>query len=265
MKFDFAIGNPPYNEDFENSGDNGNFAKPVYNIFMDEANKVADRVELVTPARFLFNAGSTPKSWNEKMLTDPHFKVLSYEADSSKIFSNTDIKGGIAITYRDAAKDYGEIGTFVVFEELRSVLQKVKNENFKSFADLVYPRTLYRFTDKLYEENEWAKSRPSKGHLYDMSSNSFDIFPELFFDEKPNDGEEYAKLFGLGNKKRTYKWIKLSYVKVPDNFNSYKVFVPAANGSGAIGEVLSTPVIGQPVIGHTETFLSIGKFDTSRA
>lgn len=51
---------------------------------------------------------------------------------------------------------------------------------------------------------------------------------------------------------------------MPDNFKSYKVFVPTANGSGAIGEVLSTPVIGHPVIGHTETFLSIGKFDTKQ-
>ena len=40
--------------------------------------------------------------------------------------------------------------------------------------------------------------------------------------------------------------------------------MPEANGTGAIGEVLSTPVIGVPVIGvpvigHTDTFLSIGK------
>lgn len=33
--------------------------------------------------------------------------------------------------------------------------------------------------------------------------------------------------------------------------------MPAANGSGAIGEVLSTPLIG-----HTQTFISIGSFDT---
>ena len=121
---------------------------------------------------------------------------------------------------------------------------------------------MYRFTDVLYKENPWAESRPSKGHLYDMSSNALDIFPELFFDEKPNDGKEYARIYGLANKKRSYKWIKKSYVKIPDNFDFYKVLVPAANGSGAIGEVLSTPVIGQPVIGHTETFLSVGKFNT---
>ena len=44
-------------------------------------------------------------------------------------------------------------------------------------------------------------------------------------------------------------------------------FIPKANGSGAIGEVLSTPVVGLPVVGlpvvwHTESFLSIGKFET---
>ena len=39
----------------------------------------------------------------------------------------------------------------------------------------------------------------------------------------------------------------------------YNVFVPEANGTGAIGEVLSTPVIG-----HTDTFLSIGKFASAQ-
>ena len=43
--------------------------------------------------------------------------------------------------------------------------------------------------------------------------------------------------------------------------DKWKVFVPKANGSGAIGEVLSTPMIGAPMIGATETFLSIGAFD----
>lgn len=105
--FDFVIGNPPYQEDFGNSGDNGNFAKPVYDKFLDAAYGVGTRVELIHPARFLFNAGSTPKAWNEKMLNDTHFKVLEYEPDSSKIFPNTDVKGGISITYHDINEIYG--------------------------------------------------------------------------------------------------------------------------------------------------------------
>ena len=89
MKFDFCIGNPPYQEETEGTSD-----KPVYNYFMDEAYKIADKTVLISPARFLFNAGKTPTAWNEKMLNDPHLKVLFYEQDSSKVFSNTDIKGG---------------------------------------------------------------------------------------------------------------------------------------------------------------------------
>lgn len=262
MKFDFCIGNPPYNEDFEKSGDNGNFAKPVYNIFMDEVFKIADKVELVHPARFLFNAGSTPKDWNEKMLNDPHFKVLEYEANSTKLFANADIKGGIAVTYRDSSKEFGEIGTFVVFDELRAVLSKVKNSDFKSFAELVYGRDLYKLTENLYTENSFAENRQSKGHRYDCGSNVFDIFPELFHSEKPSDNKEYARVLGREKNERRVKWFRKDYLKIPDNFDSYKVFIPKSNGSGAIGEVLSTPMVGEPMVGCTTTFLNIGKFAT---
>jgi len=47
-----------------------------------------------------------------------------------------------------------------------------------------------------------------------------------------------------------------------EDLDKYKVIVPESNGSGAIGEVLSTPLIGEPLIGVTQTFLTIGAFDT---
>ncbi len=44
--------------------------------------------------------------------------------------------------------------------------------------------------------------------------------------------------------------------------------MPKANGSGAIGQKSSTPLIGEPMvlgplIGFTETFISIGPFDNA--
>src|SRR5690606_15734346 len=38
--------------------------------------------------------------------------------------------------------------------------------------------------------------------------------------------------------------------------------VPKANGSGNLGEVLSTPLVGEPNTSATPTFISIGNFDT---
>ena len=89
-KFYTVIGNPPYQETVEGTSD-----KPIYNYFMDESYEVGEHVELITPSRFLFNAGKTPKAWNRKMLADPHLEVLRYEQDSSRIFPNTDIRGGV--------------------------------------------------------------------------------------------------------------------------------------------------------------------------
>lgn len=43
----------------------------------------------------------------------------------------------------------------------------------------------------------------------------------------------------------------------------WKVILPKSNGSGSFGEVLSSPEIGQPAMGHTQTFISIGAFETS--
>ena len=259
MKFDAIVGNPPYQ--IMATG-NANGSDPIYHLFIDTACKLGEKVSFIHPARFLFNAGKTPKDWNEKMLNDEHYKVVQYWANSGDVFPTVDIKGGVAVTYWDKNKAFEKIGTFVAYDELRTILEKVKAKDFAMFSELVYGRDLYRLTDKLYEENPWAENRQSKGHKYDIGSNVFDTFPELFYEEKPNDDYDYAKIFGREKNNRILKWIKKSYVKVPDNFDSYKIFIPKANGTGAIGEVLSTPIVGEPIVGSTTTFLSVGKFNT---
>ena len=136
-KFDFCIGNPGYQE-FSDDG-NKTFAAPVYDKFIDSAIQIADKVEMIHPARFLFNAGSTPKDWNEKMLSDTRFKVLHYEEDASKIFSNTDIKGGVAITYHDINKEFGPISIFTKYEELNSIVKKVRPiMDRNTLSDIIY-------------------------------------------------------------------------------------------------------------------------------
>lgn len=90
MKIDAVIGNPPYQQMVEGNGR----AKAVYNLFMDLSFQLAPRVSLITPARYLFNAGFTPTEWNNKVLNDPHFKVVWYRANSRDVFPTVDIKGG---------------------------------------------------------------------------------------------------------------------------------------------------------------------------
>ena len=258
FKFDVVIGNPPYQE--ESTGD-GTQAPPIYHKFMEEAYKIANRVSFITPARFLYNAGATPKAWNKKMLEDEHLKVEYYEQDSSKVFINTDIKGGVAVTYRDSEIDFGAIGTFTAFQELNSIIKKVVGTNSESFSSIIFGQEIYKYTEKLHEDHPEAESYLSKNHKYDIKTSAFDRLGFIFFDIKPDDKNSYIQLLGLQDNKRVYKWVRRDYISEHASLQKYKVFIPAANGSGALGEVLSTPLIGTPLIGTTQTFLTIGEFD----
>ncbi|MBQ1804165.1 MAG: Eco57I restriction-modification methylase domain-containing protein [Bifidobacteriaceae bacterium] len=91
-RFYAIIGNPPYQSAEKESG--ANFHASIYPQFMEQAYQVADKVELITPARFLSGAGRIDKKWGERLLSDPHFSVLYREQDSKKVFPNIDLKGG---------------------------------------------------------------------------------------------------------------------------------------------------------------------------
>lgn len=265
MKFDFVIGNPPYQEEQisnDTESSQKNFAPSIYHYFMESAYSVADKVELIHPARFLFNAGNTPKQWNEKMLNDEHLTVLSYEQDSSKVFPtlSSPLKGGIAITYRDESKNFGAIKAYTQYQEVNSVLHKVLTyDNFISLTDIVYSRTAYRLTDKMHNDYPNAIKQLSSGHAYDMSSNIFDRLPFVFYDKQPDDGNEYLRVIGREDSKRVYKYIRKDYVNGTENTEYYKVLVPQANGSGMFGEAMSSTLVEGPNTGNTETFISIGK------
>ena len=260
MKFDFCIGNPPYQD--ESLGDNSTYTPQVYNKFLDASFEIADKVAMIHPARFLFNAGSTPKIWNEKMLQDEHFKILDYEEDASNVFSNTEIKGGVAISYHDKSSDFGAIGVFTKFKELNTILHKVLNsEGFKTMQDIVITRTAFRLTDRMHEDFPEVMSQLSKGHPYDMSTNIFDRIPQVFNEEQPNDADEFISILGRENNNRVCKYIKKEYVNSPKNLYFYKAFMSSANGNGMFGENLTPPVIYGPGVGATETFISIGSFE----
>ncbi|HAQ1517144.1 TPA: DEAD/DEAH box helicase family protein, partial [Enterococcus faecium] len=259
LKFDVIIGNPPYQD--ETIGENKTYAPPIYHKFLEESYKLADKVEMIHPARFLFDAGSTPKAWNRKMLADENLKVIDYVDDSSKVFPNTDIKGGIAITYRDAQKRIGPIGTFTKYPELNTILRKVKMDNFNSIDKIIYSADSYKFTQALHDDYPDAEARLSKGHAFDVRSNVFDSIGHIFKNEKPSDNSEYIRIIGRQNHKRIEKWVKRDYIGEHPNLDKYSVLLPGSNGNGDFGETFASPIIKEAAVAHTQTFISIGHFD----
>lgn len=265
MKFTAIVGNPPYQEMKEGEND---FAPSLYDKFMDASFHISDKVSLITPARFLFNAGSTPKSWNNKMLNDEHFKILHFEQKSNNVFPNTDIKGGIAISYHDNNKDFGKIGTFTSFDELNSIAKKASaQKESDSLTSIIYLQNRYNLELLLQEHPECRKEISSDGKDRRLRNNAFEKV-SLFTEQKKSDDD--VKIIGLINNKRLWRFLPKKYFDTNhENFSKYKVIVPAANGSGALGEVLSTPLIGNPLIGnpligYTQTFIGVGSFDSKQ-
>ena len=245
MKFTAVIGNPPYQVTTDT-----NFATPVYNLFFEAAKSLSpDYVSLIHPARFLFNAGATPKEWNKQMLNDPHLSITLYEPNSQKIFSGVDIKGGICVTlWNKKNPGSGLSGKFIAYEELHSVVGKVK---IGGFDGVILPQSkTTKPIDKLFP-NE-VRIRP----------NYFEKFPNVFKVAKNHSSD--IKIIGLekGNK-RTVRYIENRLVN-DSNIKNWKVFVPESNGSGAIGEVLSTPLVGEPLVGCTQTYLQFGSFTSKK-
>lgn len=258
MKFDVVIGNPPYQEEIEGTNTQ---TRPIYHFFIDESYKISDKTVLVTPARFLANTGGTPKKWNHKMLNSRHLKVKFYELKSNKVFPGTDIKGGVVITYHDKNKDFEPIETFISEPLLDSIYRKVKKLEEPSLSEIMYGSDSHKFLDIMFEEQPELKDRTDSTHRNAVSTNVFKRYPEVFTLE-PYEDAEYVQIIGRDNNERSLKYLKKSYLRDHPNLEFWKIILPKANGSGALGEVLSTPLIGEPLIGYSQTFISIGKFDT---
>ena len=243
MKFDAVVGNPPYQESTDT-----NFAKPVYHYFIDSAKNMSPKyVCMVHPARFLFNAGATPKEWNDKMLNDPHLSVVMYEPESQRLFSGVEIKGGICVTlWQKNNKGKGLEGLFIVQPELRSIVGKVGKGGFNT---IVSPRGETKLTISL--DQKYPKDLR-------LAPNYFVRFPEIF--KRSQDSVHSIRVIGLeeGNK-RTERFVEAKLIN-DLKLNKWKVFMPKAIGSGSFGEAMSELLIGEPKTCCTYTFLQVGAF-----
>lgn len=265
-KFYAIIGNPPYQQD--RRGDNGTYAAPIYHRFMDSAYDCATHVELIHPAKFLFNAGDTPENWNKERLQDPHFRILKYYHNSSDAFPAISLPGGLAISYRDSTQKIGPIGVFTQFEELNSIIVKISNSpNFLSLERRIELQTRFNLPS-LYLKYPSAKSQiGSSGNDRRLRNNIFSKLPEVFHASR-TDASQFS-ILGVHARRRTTRYVDRDLVDASSShLTHYKVIFSAADGAaGTIGHPTPARILGKPSIsapgeGYTQTFQSIGPFES---
>lgn len=133
-------------------------------------------------------------------------------------------------------------------------------EDEQSLSDIIYTQCRFDL-DVLYAEYPEIKTViGSGGKDKRFRNNAFDKV-KIFTENIVNDDD--VKVLGILKNKRVWRYIPKRFIdKNHENLFSWKVLVPRANGSGAIGEVLSTPLFGSPLIGYTQSFIGIGSFDS---
>lgn len=261
VNFGAVVGNPPYQESIKGTSD-----KQIYNNFMEIGYDISGLAVFISPGKFLFNAGKTPKKWNKKMLNDEHVYVARYESNSRIMFPSVALSSSIVITVRDIKKIFKPIKKFYQDENVRNVVNKVVNNNFSSIVSDIFLQTKFNL-DALYKDypNVREKIGTERRLITSILQNGYDFFEK----EKTNENE--IKIYGNNkNGKLTSKFIDKKYISISDNnLCGWKIILAATNG--AAGNLGKQPVniIGEPRIiennaGFTQTFISIGNYNCKR-
>lgn len=264
MNFDVIISNPPYQMTFGIEGGNSANAKSIYNQFMDKAVRLNPRyLVMITPSRWMTKtAQGIPDAWVDAVLASNGFKIIHDYENASECFPGVEIKGGV--NYFLFEKDYNGQCEYYFHSSDGKIIHRFDYLDSKRAGIVVRDPKAYSVLGKIEKV---------EGKYYTDTENNFSglVSAKHFFDNstyltsnwtgyKSKRDETYSIKYYLNvNRERTYRWISAS--QLPKNSGTkdiWKIFIPAAGGSGADDIILGKPFVGEPGSVCSQTFLVIG-------
>ena len=261
MKFDFVIGNPPYQEEVSEGENNTALAKQLFPFFIQESVKQAnDSVVLVTPARW-FAGDAQDKSFvklREFLRENNHISSLVYYPDGKDVFPGVTIKGGVCyFTYQMDHK--GDV-RFTTVEDQGTVT--LSRPLFEEGLDIV-------ITDPVKISVLLKVQKKTTKYLTDITKgrNAFGIIGKEDIVESISSKSPFDGCCILRLKSDEIRYIQENAVtKSIDVFNSYKVFISKSAGApNTDHKIIGKAYIGEPKSACTDSLIPIGCFPNKEA
>ncbi len=255
VKFGAIVGNPPYQED---DGGAQKSARPIYNYFVEIANKMQPTyLTLITPTRW-FAGGKGLEVFRNKMLNDTHIKVLHDYLHPEDVFSNTNNRGGICFFLSDRTYDNSESFIDVFTHDKNSVVRYarrplktrdleifIRDSQSVSILDKVLP--IDSVTETLEKYISAAKA---------FGFRTFFI-KDSQFRPTENGLSQPIKCYGRANKIGYVEQSEITSHK--DWIKKWKVYVPESNNIGTeLNDDNQNSFVGAPNTICTETYLVVG-------
>lgn len=245
MKFDVIIGNPPYQ--LSDGGAQAS-AKPIYQLFIQQAKKLnPNHLLMIVPSRW-FAGGKGLDDFRDEMLNDERLKEIHDYPDAADCFNGVDIKGGVNYFHWDnnhsgdcLVKTYDgnmcissmqrplkekNLDIFIRYNEGINILRKIQKLNEKSFSEMISARKPFDLTTTVKGSKEKKVG-----------------FVKLY----QNGGIAY--------------WDKANIKKNRELISKHKVLVPYAIGVGDMRKDVVKPIYAEPESICTETYLVVASFD----
>lgn len=229
MKWDFAIGNPPYQQETENTSlTNGQLrSKSVFHFFQIEADKIArESTVLIYPAgRWIQRSGKGMASFGLEQINDHRLSKVYFYPDSKEVFSSAAIADGISVVVKDMNK------TSSGFDYIYCKNGKENGVNIENPGENIIPlnpkdisivRKLESYIKQESLHPIHDRILPQK--LFGIESDFVEKNSKSVYEWQPNTNIDYSHQVKLSDAKALEKGLNSQFDRAANKvYNSYQI------------------------------------------